>query len=209
MWSYHVFVLPLTRSTQDEKTRFNIQTLRNLIKIMVISRKGCGLMSFERHIFKACLSLSVVLFGIWIFQEAPPQKLSFNFPGKMGKGFVYEPPRVYLHILARLPEGEVLCILLLCSCDQNRMYFLSSHVGCWQNGKVTPCSIFQPIKFYQLMCLSKINCCVTCCNLMFFFVLYAYLYLATPPIICQCSYFCVCTLFLYTRIFQFVFFYCQ
>ena len=102
--------------------------------------------------------------------RGPPEAVfQENFPGKMGKGYVHKPPRVYLLNLGGLPEGEVLCILLLCSGDQNGMYFLSCHVGCWQNGNVTPCSIFQPIKFYQLTCLSKINCCVTCCNLLFFF----------------------------------------
>jgi len=138
--------------------------------------------------------------------RGPPEAVfQENFPGKMGKGYVHKPPRVYLLNLGGLPEGEVLCILLLCSGDQNGMYFLSCHVGCWQNGNVTPCSIFQPIKFYQLTCLSKINCCVTCCNLLlFFFMKLAYLYLATPPIICL-----LLCLFLYTRIFQFVLFYCQ
>ena len=144
----------------------------------------------ECHIFKACPGLSVVLFDIWIFQEAP-QKLSFKkiFLERWGRDMSTNPPRVYLLNLAGLPEGEV---LLLCSGDQNRMYFLSCHVGCWQNGNVTPCSIFQSIKFYQIMCLSKINCCVTCCNLLlmwfvvvvFLMNLFYYVYLATPPLIC-------------------------
>ena len=181
------------------KTRFNIQTLGDLIK-------GCGLMSFWSNGYQQKW-LWVDEFWVPHFQgmsklvsctfwhlniSRGPQKPSFNFPGKMGKGYVYKPSRVYLHNLAGLPEGEVLCIALLCSGDQNRMYFLSCHVGCWQNGNVTPCSIFQSIKFYQIMCLSKINCCVTCCNLLlmwfvvvvFLMNLFYYVYLATPPLIC-------------------------
>ena len=70
-------------------------------------------MSFpECHIFKACPGLSVVLLASEYFKRPPRSSLSRKFPGKMGEGYVYEPPRVYL---LNLPEGEVLCILFICS----------------------------------------------------------------------------------------------
>ena len=107
-------------------------------------------------------------FRISIFQEAP-QKPSFKkiFLERWGRDMSTNPLEYTFTTWPNCLKVQVSCILLLCSGDQNRMYFLSCHVGRWQNGNVTPCSIFHPIKFYQLLCLSKINCCVTGCNLFF------------------------------------------
>ena len=143
------------------KTRFNIQTLGNLIKwLSAENAVGWWVLSatFSRHV-QACQ----LYFLASEYSRGPPEAI-FQFSWKDGEGISLRTP---FSIPSQLVRTAWRWSFMHLIGDQNGMYVLSCHVGCWQNGSVTPCSIFQPVKFYQLMCLSKINCCVTCCNLFF------------------------------------------
>ena len=135
---------------------------------MVISRKGCGLMIFpECHIFKACPGLSVVLFSIWIFQEAP-QKPSFKkiFLERWGRDMSTNPQEYTFSTWAdclkvKFYASYCFAVVTKIECTSYLVMLVVGKMG------ILHLAVFFS-QFYQLTCFSKINCCATCCNLFFF-----------------------------------------